>query len=807
MLESDDIGPTETRAVRPEPAVATLGSGNLSLSHLGISEETSTSMLPVNYEVGRGRSRSIVQSIAAVSKGEEMSAAEAVSAAYSEKPPVENLAPVVTDTAVPSGRPGSITSAVGSTSGDLTPPRASPGETEGGGGGIHRSGSVRSRISAKAKRHRGSSIATGSAIAAALAIPGAPQEPRQSLVGTKRNKDFHQLFRSVPEDDTLVEDYSAALQRDILLQGRLYVSEKHICFASNILGWVTHVVMNFDEVISMEKRMTAKIFPNAIHIQTLHAKHFFASLLSREATYDLLVGQWKVGHPNVRVSATGHELDESGIKGDNLVMMGDSESGSDAYSASENGSSDASSHVETEYLEAGEVIETTKVPRKTSFNGGSSPAPTNGAAGSAPTLGDFPGPATHTPTECEDQSTHFEKQVMDTTIPAPLGKVYSMMFGPLSGQVMRKFLLDDQKSGDLQMEDDKRGVGEEVKTFTYSFIKPLGGAIGPKQTRCLVTQTLDHFDLDKAVSVTCSTQTPDVPSGNVFVTKTKYCLTWGPGNSTRFVMGTAVEWSGKSWLKSPIEKGAGDGQILYGKDITNFLKAQVSSTSSAKPILGRPRSKTKGRKKRSGTDATDIVVTKTVVHDNSTARNWGVLEPLHPIVDILGSLVSPSIALAVLLTLVTLLWIRSAYFTRSSDRYAVGNGNGRHQRASAAAVYEDLWHREESELWTWLEDRLDLVDLTSVTANGAAAGGANSGLQGRGAGAGTDEGKQRRVQLQSREMESRLWMAAQEGDRDAVDERKIAEAIRVTQENLDALKLAKQRRAAKAEGKKKGTTK
>lgn len=40
-------------------------------------------------------------------------------------------------------------------------------------------------------------------------------------------------------------DYGCALQKEILLQGRLYVSEQHICFNSNIFGWVTNVKRRF----------------------------------------------------------------------------------------------------------------------------------------------------------------------------------------------------------------------------------------------------------------------------------------------------------------------------------------------------------------------------------------------------------------------------------------------------------------------------------------------------------------------------------------------------------------------------------
>jgi hypothetical protein len=124
-----------------------------------------------------------------------------------------------------------------------------------------------------------------------------------------------------------------------------------------------------------------------------------------------------------------------------------------------------------------------------------------------------------------------------------------MVFGPASGVFMSKFLADEQKVTELQFEDDKKGLTNENTTRSYSYIRPLNSSIGPKQTRCTSTETLDFFDLDKAVLVTLTTQTPDVPSGNVFCVKTKYLFTWAPGNSTRFCMTCTIEWTGKSWLK------------------------------------------------------------------------------------------------------------------------------------------------------------------------------------------------------------------------------------------------------------------
>ena len=517
----------------------------------------------------RTRASSILQTGYMPSKTEEASAAQAVSAAYVDKNSVERPASTLPDVSS-SHRPQSIASVFGSTAGDTTPPAS---DKNGGddGGIFKRSGSVRSRLSDRRRRRRESSNVAG---AAGLTVPSGASttEPAKAhrpagyaVASTKRNQDFHALFRSVPEDDYLIEDYSAALQRDILLQGRLYVSEKHVCFASNILGWVTNLVIGFDEITAMEKKNTAMVFPNAVVIQSTNAKNVFASLISRDPTYDFLISIWKLTHPHLKATEHGHEVDN------NTTPPQEDEALEDSIEGSEEGSGD---YYDENDEENGSIIEADGTDSRSDLNVGEAKAVSlrspSGTVSMNPApnatlkpdpkvsvvVADFPGPVTHAPTECTDQSTHYDKLLIDTTIPAPLGKIYSMMFGPQSGVIMRKWF-DDQKSTDVQYEDDKIGMDKDHKTFSYSYIKFLGAAIGPKSTKCIVTQTLDAFDLEKAVSVTCSTLTPDVPSGNVFVTKTKYCLMWGPGNSTRFIANCAIEWSGKSWIKGKTNNTAG----------------------------------------------------------------------------------------------------------------------------------------------------------------------------------------------------------------------------------------------------------
>lgn len=549
--------------------VDTLGKGELSLSHLGISETVDPS--PMTSTVDLPQQASSAQNGQTSQKAEEAAAARAVSVAYEK--PVQNLVSQAT------GRPMSVASQDHLTTvGDQSPPR-SGADTE----GMKRSGSVRSKFSGRARRHRASSatvgtVATGSTIAAAiqasnaaLANPSINGSGHRltgfAVASSKRNKDFHQLFRSVPEDDYLIEDYSAALQRDILLHGRLYVSEGHICFSSNILGWVTNLVISFDEVVSVEKKSTAVIFPNAIVIQTLQARNTFASLVARDSTYDLLIGIWKISHPNLKSSLNGVTLDDSGT-GDKTEVAdpdgSDDESGDgsdDEVYDEDDDDDDVGSFTDAGVAPsvAGSEIGDVTLSRKTSaapvgtlpqtIGAAKGPEGADAVVAGAAVGADFPGPQTHAPTECADAIEHYDRPLTDTTIPAPLGKVYSLMFGPSSNAFMRKWLVEDQKSRELNLAEDKFGLDNEHKTMTFDYIKPLNAPVGPRQTKCITTNTLTAFDLEKAVSIDCSTQTPDVPSGSVFTTKTKYCLMWGPDNSTRLIASCTIEWTGKSWLK------------------------------------------------------------------------------------------------------------------------------------------------------------------------------------------------------------------------------------------------------------------
>ncbi|CEP07937.1 hypothetical protein [Parasitella parasitica] len=481
------------------------------------------------------------------------------------------------------------------------------------------------------------------------------------LANAKRNQDFHALFRSVPEEDNLIEDFGCALQKEILLQGRIYISESYLCFNANIFGWVTNLVIAFADIIEIEKKTTAYFIPNAIQISTDSAKHFFASFLSRDQAYDLMVDIWRIARPDLvpskETEGGAHDADEVSSASSSDSSLSDDQDESDSYYDSDTEDS-YSDEADSEEVEAVGVNATaprdgnrprkvsmasvpnnskdtskldsaarrramSEAPRphfqsneeeKTSKSVTTSdaaatdgkPAKSNDTAAANATSGtDKPKegdaqPQVHDKTDCDCgvNNEHYPNVVMDQVYSGSLEKIYNLLFDSV---FMKKFLVENQKSTELEMGDWKKGEGNVEFVRELSYIKPLGGAIGPKQTKCIITQQVLHQDIQKYVTVLATTCTPDVPSGGSFSCKTRTCFTWAGKGKVRVVVTVQVEFTKSSWLKSTIEKASIDGQQTYYKDldtaVRQYFKDHPSEFADYKSS-GKSKRR-KGRKSRS----------------------------------------------------------------------------------------------------------------------------------------------------------------------------------------------------------------
>lgn len=194
-------------------------------------------------------------------------------------------------------------------------------------------------------------------------------------------------------------------------------------------------------------------------------------------------------------------------------------------------------------------------------------------------------------------------------------------------------------------------------------------------------------------------------------------------------------------------------------------KAVGSSRASGAAGGGGVRKGRKGKKSGSPKAATKPVAVVEKTDD------WGVLEPLHsilgPVVDIFKPLLSGNIVYGLLVGLLVAAWF--GYGRGSGRRGDVGMG---WSSAERVAAYEEIWRREEGELWGWLEARIGMQGVDGL-----------NGLGIREASPDVRRGIEERLATET-----------------AGDE-EVDEAIKVTEEKLRMLKSVVDKRKMKADPK------
>lgn len=408
-------------------------------------------------------------------------------------------------------------------------------------------------------RTRASTSAAPIEVGSAEADDISPSLSGMKFANSKKNSEFHSLFKGsdVSGEERLIADHNCALSRDILLQGKMYISERHICFYSNILGWVSTIVIPFKEIVQIEKKTTAGIFPNGIVIDTLHTKYVFASFMSRDATFDLITDVWNQiilgNHNRMRGSQrrTSSYIDRSGSESNSFY--------------SENGMTDT-----TDYDDDQSIIDDTEL---TSSDGSVDENFDSLPKNTTVTLA---GPAKHAPTETNYEPQEGEKLIKRVTINAPLGKVATILFGDDVSNVER--ILKAQKNYDISAIPKLL----ESKEREYSYTKPLPGSFGPSKTKCLITETLEEYDLERCVKAVQISKTPDVPSGSSFSVKTTFLLSWAENSCTELSVYVSVNWTSKSWIKGAVEKGTFDGVTDSTDVLINEVNRLVKSPSGKK---------------------------------------------------------------------------------------------------------------------------------------------------------------------------------------------------------------------------------
>ncbi|KAG0170311.1 hypothetical protein DFQ28_002257 [Apophysomyces sp. BC1034] len=569
------------------------------------------------------------------------------------------------------------------------------------------------------------------------------------VASAKRNQDFHALFRSVPEDDPLISDFGCALQKEILLQGRIYISENHLCFNANIFGWVTNLVIAFADIVEIEKRTTAIFIPNAIQVSTLHAKHFFASFLSRDQAYDLMVDVWRCARPPTGLGKTetrdgtvskngdagenddlSDETDTSTTSGSDMNCSDDCEESDDMYMGDGAAKDGPEGHLQQPrqsslaslpFLKQVKSNEAEAARRRAVSEAGARPdtrlllsnrsKSRNKSGDKILPLSDKTNTAqVHEKTECEcsKNGDHLPNVAMDQTYCGTVEKIFNLMY---NSAFSKKFLLEVQKNTDLNMGQWRKGDGGAKYTREISYVKSLNNAIGPKSTKCLLTEDIMEIDMANSVTIVTTTQTPDVPSGSTFNVKTRVCITWAGKGQVRVLVTVLVVFTKSIWLKSTIEKASMEGQTSFYKD----LDAAIRKYTEAHPneIYGETKDGKRRKKGKTGKRQTTEDTTKVKTPDETNKNSF-----MHHAMDLLSNITSTVISwlienasipstsqltvFCMLLMVIVNLFIASKMRDLEQKLTTIST-TGSHTKSPLTSRYT---RPDDNDLWEWL-GRLD----------------------------------------------------------------------------------------------------
>uniref|UniRef100_A0A0P4WJT6 VASt domain-containing protein n=1 Tax=Scylla olivacea TaxID=85551 RepID=A0A0P4WJT6_SCYOL len=467
-----------------------------------------------------------------------------------------------------------------------------------------------------------------------------------------RSEDLKRLFKDLPSDERLIVDYSCALQKDILVHGRLYVTPNYFCFYSKIFGWETFVSIKSKDIVAMTKEKTALVIPNAIEIRTEGEKHFFTSFASRDKTYLMLFRIWQNALMDQQMSATelwqwvhssyGDELGLTSDDDDYVAPSTEDDAKTNTIMHGTDRSCDAPSLNPAHKLFSVDSIEDA-CPGENGVDVSSAPpVPKNGGidsetfdlvgtenskAPSSPTKS----PQHHTPlnasqqtndvlptdmsdtTEsepdskitclstgelvaCPNLSTHHQgREIINTVYALPVDAVFTLLF------TNSKFMLDlytARKTTDVIASpwQSNPETNQKLRQVTYTLALP-PNSFGPKVSHVTETQVVSPFSKHGEIyTVDAEACNAGIPYADSFFVSNHWCLTRESATETRLSVWSQVKYKKNVWgfMKGVIDKNAYSGVDSLLSDINAALLAEVDRTNLKRTRRRRRRGGSKG---------------------------------------------------------------------------------------------------------------------------------------------------------------------------------------------------------------------
>jgi hypothetical protein len=119
-----------------------------------------------------------------------------------------------------------------------------------------------------------------------------PERVPSSIDAAKKSfqRHFPRLYFT---GEVVIKSFTCALEKDIIMQGKLYLTPQYACFYSNVFNRNYTLEISYSQVTKIEKKNTIGMIPNAISVWIEGDVHFFLSFAKRDLAFDLMVEFWE----------------------------------------------------------------------------------------------------------------------------------------------------------------------------------------------------------------------------------------------------------------------------------------------------------------------------------------------------------------------------------------------------------------------------------------------------------------------------------------------------------------------------------
>ncbi|XP_054272551.1 protein Aster-B-like [Macrosteles quadrilineatus] len=407
-----------------------------------------------------------------------------------------------------------------------------------------------------------------------------------ALYPTYKSKceDFKRIFKELPSDERLIVDYSCAVQRDILIHGRLYASQNFLCFYANIFRWETQITVRWRDITSLTKEKTALVIPNAILVQTESERYFFASFATRDKTYLMLFRIWQhalMDQP-MPVPELWHWVHV--CYGEELGLSTDDEDY--ASSMAVVGGKLPSTLTSDSFFE-----ESTQGPKKRQ-EGREMPVPgeavngaMSGAGDNLPDLSDSSDTEDDRNTVPKESSrldpvvcplTHEGKLLLKEVLPGNVNDLFTLLF---TFNDFNKNLMESMKYTDINVADWEENSDTALKMRIITLTVPVHQPVGPKTCKVTETQVMQACSRPGELYVIeVEAVNSGVPYCDSFYVATHYCLTWTSESETTFTVHCQLKYRKSVWgfVKGFIEKNVWAGLEEFYEALRSALITQCA---------------------------------------------------------------------------------------------------------------------------------------------------------------------------------------------------------------------------------------